>query len=82
MDFATICAELIAKNIEIDGASAEITRQAYYNQYLSWINTGQFVPIVYLNIINTQLAISNTPEINFTVNDITVATDWICINSI
>lgn len=81
MNFANICSDLITGLIPIEGASGEITRQAYYDKYLEWINTGQFVPIVYVNTVTSQLAMGNTPEINFTVSDITTATDWICINA-
>lgn len=80
MLFSTICAQLLNNTITIEGASAELTRQAYYDQYVNWINTGQFVPIVYLNITDSQLSMSNTPEINFTVDDITTKSDWIVIN--
>ncbi len=80
MDFSTICAELIDQTITIEGSIGQITRQAYFQQYIDWINPEQFVPYVDVNIISSQIGMSNTTTINFTVSDITTATDWICIN--
>lgn len=79
--FADTLALLAADTITIDGSVAELTRQAYYNQYTSWINTGQFVPILYFNVTNTSVNISNTEELNILSTDILTATDWIVINA-
>ncbi len=80
MNFASIVAALLGNVITINGSIAQLTRAEYYNQYVSYINTGQFVPIMYLNIFNQDINNSNTQALSILASDILSATDWIVIN--
>lgn len=73
--------DLTAGNITlISGIQAQLTREIYYTPYTNIVNFQQFVPIVYYNIIEKTLAISNTPSISFTQDDIFTADDWVVLN--
>ena len=54
----------------------------YYNQYSTWINTGQYLPVVNFNINNNTININNTPAVSFTTYDIFTANDWVILNQI
>lgn len=77
-----IIAALSAQTITINTADAELTRQAYLNQYQNYINTAQYVPILTYNLNSTGININNTDEATITSNDLFTANDWVCINSI
>lgn len=66
----------------VNGVVAQITRQAYINPYINEINFQQYVPIVFLNVIENVLTISNTATLNFSTTDLFLANDWIVLNGI
>lgn len=71
---------LANQTITIDSATAELTRISYYNQYSSYINSGQYIPIFYSNVINNTVYMNNTPTLEFVANDLFVADDWTVLN--
>jgi len=74
-------ADLTAGTITlVSGVQAQLTREVYYEPYTDIVNYQQFVPIVYFNIIEQTLAISNTASIQFTPTDIFTADDWVVLN--
>jgi hypothetical protein len=77
-----IIALLMANTLKIESSVAELTRATYYDQYGNWINTGQFVPILYFNINDKTISINNTTSAAFTNTDIFTATDWSILNQI
>jgi hypothetical protein len=80
MDLQATLAALTTASVQ-NGVIAQLTRQAYINPFVNEINYSQFLPIVYFNIIEQTISISNTTTINFTPSDIFSATDWILLNA-
>lgn len=66
--------------ITIDSDIAELTRIEYYDQFYNYINTGQYIPILYYNINNASININNTPTNSFTNTDLFTSNDWSVLN--
>ena len=69
------------KTITTDGGDlAELTRTSYFNQYASYINTGQYIPIFYFNVLNNSVFMNNTSTLSFIESDLFTADDWTILN--
>ena len=64
----------------LDGVVAQLSRYEYINPYLNQVNYPLYVPLLYFNIINGQISIGNTAEVNFINTDLFVADDWTVLN--
>jgi hypothetical protein len=64
----------------VNGVIAQLTRQAYITPYENILNYQQYVPIVYFNIIEDELSMTDYQPIQFSTSDIYSATDWVVLN--